>query len=98
MARIRVVCKQPGRPGPSGAYPAINGILADWSDVEITVIHDDGTEEPLRGVTAVRFEAKEGTDLPLLTLSVCDPELEVEADIDLAVLLPERKHPGPYGD
>jgi hypothetical protein len=95
MARVRVTCAVP-RPdcAPCG-YPMINGIVPSMEDVHISVVRDDGTEETLQGVQAIRWEAKEGTE-NRLTLQLLDADVDIVADVEPEELVPARRIPGPY--
>lgn len=89
MGFVRVRCKRSGPPPraavdridrtPRVAYPVIHGLLPSWSDTEIVFVDDDGSERPLEHVTAIRWQAKQGTDLPTLYLEIVGAEVELEA-------------------
>ena len=72
-----------------GTYPKMNEILADMTDVEVTIVRDDGTEEPLGGgVEWLRFEAKQGSEPNRLTMCLTGAELDIVADVEPAMLVP----------
>ena len=80
MARIRIVTK----PQPA-AFGSIGGIRAPGPsivDCYFSVISDDGTEEPLHGVTGFLVDASTPTEEIRVMLTLIDTELDVQADTD----------------
>ena len=92
MARVRVVCKAPPPMAAHDPYPAIN-ILPSICDVDVFVVRADGTEEPLQGVTAIRWDALSNGEPNRLALELCDGDVDIEGE---AELVRRSEAPGPY--
>jgi len=87
MSRIRIVAKAPP-PGPKlkiGGQCVFNGVMLGWTDVEVYIVHDDGTQEPFPFVRGVKLDWKEGPEALMATIEVYNPEVDVVAECDEAV-------------
>ena len=83
MARICIRCKVHQDPAGKTGYPLINGFPASWADVEVVVVHNDGTEEHLHDVEEATWTCKAGSEYATATLKFIGVELDVEAEADL---------------
>lgn len=54
--------------------------LPDWTDVEVVLVRDDGTEEPINAVNAIEWRIRPG-ETSTAVLEVAGPALEVEAEL-----------------
>lgn len=72
MTRVRIKCRGVQISGCLACLPG-------WTDTEVWVVHDDGTEAPLTNVREIEWRAVEGTEVPIAVLHVYGPELDVEA-------------------
>lgn len=79
MSRLRIQCSTPQGPTTGdGRLPRLNGRLAGFEDVRITVVSHDGTETPVHNVESIRVDAVPGWPVKA-TLTFTDVELDVEA-------------------
>jgi hypothetical protein len=80
MAHVRVKCRP---------QQGVNCALSSIADVDVTVVRDDGTEEPLFGVRSVSFRAAVGQETNVLSLEMVDAECDIEAESSLHVKVRE---------
>jgi hypothetical protein len=72
VGHIRIVCKWPEQPKGPGLRV---GLMPSIVDTEVFVVHDDGSETPLDGVTSVRWCVSEP--------NMAQAEITVAADVDV---------------
>jgi hypothetical protein len=80
MARIRIVTKRPPQPERVPGYPRINGVQTSLVDCYFYAVADDGTEEPLHGVTAFAIDCSEPTEALRATIQFVDVDIDIEAE------------------
>jgi len=85
MARIRIVTKPPPTMATSFGNVRINGPSISTVDCYFSVIADDGTEEPLHGVTGFLIDASSPTEEIRVMLTLIDTELDVQGETDVDV-------------
>lgn len=80
--RIRIRCKdhEPHRLELEGGGVIKSQRLPDWTDVEVALVRDDGTEEPIHAVNAIDWRIRPG-ETSTAVLEVVGPALEVDAEL-----------------
>lgn len=89
MKRCRITCVAPPSPPPDASvrYPLINGIPADFENVRVSVVDDDGNEELIPGVRAITWSVRADGEPAVAVLEVL-AELHAEArnvSVDIVV-------------
>lgn len=79
--RIRIRCKdhEPTR-YEGGKAVLVTQRLPDWTDVEVVLVRDDGTEEPITAVNGIEWKIRPG-ETSTAVLEVVGPALEVDAEL-----------------
>ncbi len=83
MSRIRIMCKAPPPPPPreSNGTCLINGTIAQWDDVSVTFVGDDGTEHSFDNVTGITWRCSQGVEATAI-LEVINVDIEAEAEVE----------------
>jgi hypothetical protein len=84
VSRIRITCKSPApveRREFVPGYPVIVSTPASWTDTEVLLVADDGTEHAITNISAIRWSAQQGTELPVATLEFFDVDLDVDVEV-----------------
>lgn len=82
MARIRIVTKRPPQPEHKAGDPFVINCQTSLVDCFITAVADDGTEEPLHGVTGFMLDASSPLEPIRATLVFIGIDVDVEAETD----------------
>jgi hypothetical protein len=85
MARIRIVTKPQPMLQTSIGGIRLNGPPISIVDCYCSVISDDGTEEPLHGVTGFLIDASSPTEEIRVMLTLVDTEFDVQGETDVDV-------------
>ena len=85
MRRLRIVCRAPKvSVSSSGDGPElINGVLPSLGDCEVTLVSDDGREEPvpLTAITSITWRVSSDGGPTTATIEHVGVEVEVEGSL-----------------
>lgn len=81
MSRLRITCKgDPPAKRPDGsAYPITISRCAEWPDLELELVDEDGRTMPITNVTRVVWVAEQGTEPARARVDFVDVDVELEA-------------------
>lgn len=80
MGHIRVKCRGPitEKKNIEGVGPVKMSLMPSWPDVEIAFVDDEGAEHDITGVTAIHWDAKQGSEIPTCRVEVLGVEIDAE--------------------
>lgn len=86
MSRLRITCKSASpieRKEFTQGYSVILSTPASWTDVFVTLIADDGTEQAITNIEGIAWSVRQG-EAATATLEFIDVDLNVEAEPEVA--------------
>ena len=66
---------------PPSRYPTVNGRVAEWFDVFLEHIDDDGKGTPIHNVTSITWRAAQGNSPTSATIEFFDVEIDAELEV-----------------
>jgi len=84
MRHVRIVCRAPKLPPRADGIPNINGILPSLEDCEVTLVSDDGSEEPvpLTMISSITWRVSNDGGPTTATIEHIGVEVEVEGIVE----------------
>ena len=69
---------------PPPRWPVINATPAQWCDVFLELVDDDGKTHPIHNVTGITWRAAQGTEPASATIDFFDVDIDAELEVHRA--------------